>query len=71
MIPPPEAIVTQIDALDVISNETYEQHGYPHDAWTRLRRESPVHRFAPPGVIPFWAITKHADVVHILSLIHI
>ncbi|MBX3027943.1 cytochrome P450 [bacterium] len=57
--------MTAIDALDVISNETYERHGYPHDAWARLRRESPVHRFAPPGVRPFWAITKHADIVAI------
>ena len=55
-----------LDALDVISNETYELNGYPHDAWTRLRREAPIRRFAPEGgVKPFWAITKHADVVAI------
>ncbi len=55
-----------LDALDVISNETYEENGYPHEAWTMLRREAPIRRFAPAGgVKPFWAITKHADVVAI------
>ena len=52
-----------LDQLDIISNETYEQHGYPHAAWERLRREAPVHRFTPVGAKPFWAITKHADLV--------
>ena len=23
----------------------YAEHGYPHDFWTRLRREDPVHRW--------------------------
>src|SRR5262249_60295907 len=58
-----EVPVSALDALDVISNETYEENGYPHEAWTRRRRENPVHRFAPEGVVPFWAVTKHADIV--------
>ena len=53
--------------LDVISNETYERNGYPHEAWTQLRRQSPVHRFAPEGVRPFWAVTKHADQISALG----
>ncbi|MEO8603773.1 MAG: cytochrome P450 [bacterium] len=53
------------DAIDdFVLNETYES-GYPHDVWTRLRREAPVYRYARPGVRPFWAITKHADVIAI------
>ena len=39
--------------------------GYPHDVWTRLRAEEPVAYFAPPGYEPFWAITKHADILEI------
>jgi cytochrome P450 len=54
-----------LDQLDVISARTYGEHGYPHDAWTRLRRESPVHFMRPPGYKPFWAITKHADVIEV------
>ncbi|MBO2452980.1 cytochrome P450 [Actinomadura barringtoniae] len=37
-----------------------------HDAMTLLRRESPVHWVEDaPGYNPFWAITKHADVLEI------
>ena len=54
-----------LDELDVISATSYGEHGYPHEAWARLRRESPVHRFAPPGYEPFWAVTKHADVIEV------
>lgn len=57
--------MSTLDELDIISNETYEQHGYPHAAWARLRREAPVRRFTPVGAKPFWAITKHADLVAI------
>jgi cytochrome P450 len=54
-----------LDQLDVISAREYGEHGYPHAAWTRLRRESPVHWFAPPDYKGFWAITKHADVIEV------
>jgi len=43
----------------------YADHGYPHDFWTRLRREDPVHWWTRTGGPPFWAITKHADIVYI------
>ena len=39
--------------------------GIPHDVWTRLRAEAPVARIEPPGYEPFWAITKHADILEI------
>ena len=54
-----------LDQLDVITAREYGEHGYPHAAWTRLRRESPVHRFEPAGYKPFWAVTKHADIVEV------
>ena len=28
-----------LEDLDIISDDTYAQNGYPHEAWTRLRRE--------------------------------
>ena len=31
-----------LNQLDVISAGTYGEHGYPHPAWPRLRREQPV-----------------------------
>lgn len=53
------------ERLDVISAVQYGTKGYPHDAWTRLRREAPVCWMEPPSYKPFWAITKHADIVEI------
>jgi cytochrome P450 len=54
-----------LDQLDVISARQYGERGYPHPAWARLRRESPVHFMRPQGYEPFWAITKHADIVEV------
>jgi len=36
-----------------------------HEAAALLRRQDPVHRVDGPGYNPFWAITKHADVLEI------
>ena len=54
-----------LDELDVIGPDTYAAHGYPHAAWRRLRRESPVHWFDLPGGVGFWAVTKRSDIVSI------
>jgi cytochrome P450 len=53
------------DGSELLFPEQYSDRGYPHDVWTRLRRESPVHRCEPPGYGAFWAITKHADICDI------
>ena len=49
----------------LIHPDDYATHGYPHPVWTRLRREDPVHWFDKTEGVPFWAITKHADIVTI------
>jgi len=56
---------TPLDQLDVISARQYGERGYPHAAWARLRRESPVQLMRPEGYEPFWAITRHADIVEV------
>jgi len=56
---------TDIDVLELVDPERYARRGYPHDVWTRLRAEAPVAYFAPDGFEPFWAITKHADILEI------
>jgi cytochrome P450 len=53
------------DGLDLVSSHAYAEKGVPHDLWTRLRAESPVHYCTPKGFEPFWAITKHADICEI------
>jgi len=51
--------------LDLVSPEHYERYGYPHPEWTWLRRHDPVFWYERPNVDPFWAITKHADIIAI------
>jgi cytochrome P450 len=61
--------VPDIDVLDIdLTDARIFGQGFPHDVFTTLRRESPVHwqAFAPdfpghhdPG---FWALSRHADV---------
>jgi len=48
--------------LDIVSNEIYAKHGYPHEAWAVLRREAPVYWYDSDVKVPFWAITKHEDI---------
>ena len=56
-----------IDPLDLVDPERFARHGYPHDVWTRLRAEAPVAYIEPPGHPPFWAVTKHADIVQVAT----
>ncbi|MBW2361543.1 MAG: cytochrome P450 [Deltaproteobacteria bacterium] len=51
--------------IDLITPERYERDGYPHDEWTWLRANAPVFWYERPNFDPFWAITKHADIVEI------
>jgi cytochrome P450 len=54
-----------LDTLDIVGNDTYADNGYPHEAWTLLRREAPVYWYERPGIVPFWAVTRHEDIVKI------
>jgi cytochrome P450 len=54
-----------LDTLDMISAEHYQKNGYPHAEWTYLRKHAPVYWFARGNYEPFWAITKHDDIVEI------
>jgi len=52
-------------SLDCISAPHYEAHGYPFREWAWLRRHEPVAWIEHPDYDPFWAITKHADVIEL------
>jgi cholest-4-en-3-one 26-monooxygenase len=50
--------------FNIVHPDHYAAHGYPHDIWTRLRAEEPVSWYEhDEGGVPFWAVTKHADIV--------
>lgn len=57
--------MTITDGFDLIAPLPYAQNGPPHDTWSQLRAESPVHRCKPEDYEPFWAITKHAHITEI------
>jgi cholest-4-en-3-one 26-monooxygenase len=57
-----------MDAIDgsvLVDAEHFARHGYPHELWAQLRAENPVALMGAPGYDPFWAITKHADIMEI------
>ncbi len=49
------------DGFELIAPEPYTS-GPPHDLWTKLRNEAPLHYCEPNGYPPFWAVTRHADI---------
>jgi len=55
----------EFDAAELISPNTYASRGYPHEEWAELRLRDPVHFVEGNAPMPFWAITKHADIVRI------
>ncbi|TYK46774.1 cytochrome P450 [Actinomadura decatromicini] len=51
--------------LAIADPKTYADDQVLHDALALLRRESPVHLVKAPDYNPFWAVTKHEDVMEI------
>src|SRR5215469_4944284 len=49
----------------VVNPDLYADEQRIHDVYRTLRRESPVKFLAPVGYRPFWAITKHADILEV------
>ena len=60
-------IACELRPLDLVDPLRYARNGYPHEVRARLRADAPVIRVEPPDHKPFWAITKHADIIHIAS----
>jgi cholest-4-en-3-one 26-monooxygenase len=54
-----------LETLDIATPEHYERNGYPHAEWAYLREHAPVFWYERDNVAPFWAITKHADIIEL------
>ena len=54
-----------LDTIDIIGPDTYAESGYPHEAWKLLRREAPVFHWDRGVMVPFYAVTKHEDIIQI------
>ena len=50
---------------DIIAPEVYGRSGHPHEAFAWLRKNDPLRLIRPSGFRPFWAVTKHADIIEI------
>ena len=59
------ALVLSREHPNIIHPGWYAEYGYPHDTWTRMRREDPVSYWDETEGTPFWAVTKHADIVEV------
>jgi cholest-4-en-3-one 26-monooxygenase len=54
-----------LETLDITDARLYCERGYPWQEWDLLRREAPIFWYERPHFEPFWAITRHADVLTI------
>jgi cytochrome P450 len=52
-----------LDTVDIVGPDHYAQNGYPHAEWALLRREAPVFYYDRHDSTPFWAVTKHEDII--------
>jgi cholest-4-en-3-one 26-monooxygenase len=59
--------IVDIDPLDLVDPVRFARNGYPYETWARLRSEAPVAYIEPPGYPPFWAVTRHADIVAVAT----
>lgn len=52
-----------LETIDIIGNDRYAERGYPHAEWALLRREAPVWYCDRNVDPPFYALTRHEDIV--------
>ncbi len=53
------------NGLDLISPQSYGEHGAPHDRWTELRHAEGWHFCDPPGFDSFYPVVRHAEICEI------
>jgi len=57
--------MTPDELCEVAYPETYADEERLHARFTAMRHDAPVVWLEPPGYPPFWAVTKHADIMDI------
>ena len=62
-------VTTTVDGSDRTGDDLYDPDGYldgpPHEVFAQLRRDDPVHWQPMPDGTGYWAVLRHADVVHV------
>lgn len=59
------ACESPLSGLEIIHPDHFAAHGYPHEAWRRLRLEAPVFWYEGWAPLPFWAITRHREIAQV------
>lgn len=59
------ALTVEEAGLALADPVAYTDEARLHEGLALLRRESPVHYVEPPGYYPFYAVTRHADVLDV------
>lgn len=54
-----------LEDLDIHTPELYLERGYPFAEWDLLRKEAPVFWYERDDIDPFYAITRHEDILTI------
>ena len=58
------AAAAAAEQFNLVAGDHYATRGYPHEIWTKLRAQDPVHWYEQPGGgTPFWAVTKAEDIM--------
>src|SRR5689334_4678604 len=52
-----------LQTIDILDPDLYVQRGYPHAEWGFLRSQAPIFYYERSNVRPFWAVTRHADII--------
>lgn len=52
-----------LESLNIHRADDYARDGHPWQAWDRLRSEAPVYWYERHDIEPFWAVTRHADIL--------
>ena len=62
-MPSEKVRASALDSLRIHHPDDYAAHGFPWAAWDLLREQAPVFWYERDDVEPFWAVTRHADVM--------
>lgn len=57
-----------LENIDIHTPQRYAKKGFPWEEWDLLRRDAPIFWYERDDIEPFWAVTRHADVLTISGL---
>lgn len=59
--------IDRSDELVLMDMNYYNEHGYPFQAWDKIRSEDPIHHIQLDDGQSYWAITRYDDITSICT----